>query len=119
MNQHEPPNETGRTIEHDRRVAVALEYTGEGAPRVTAQGRGALAEEIMRLAQAHDVPLYPNRDLVQVLAQIELNQEIPELLYRAVAEVIAFAYLVRGKVPQGFQADAGTPPRDGPDGRRG
>ncbi|EAR21730.1 EscU/YscU/HrcU family type III secretion system export apparatus switch protein [Nitrococcus mobilis] len=98
----------GRMIEHDRRLAVALEYTGHGAPRVTAQGHGALAEEIIRLAQAHDIPLYPNRDLVQVLAQIELDQEIPELLYHAVAELIAFAYLVRGKVPEGFQADAAT-----------
>lgn len=103
MNQYEPPNETGRMIEHERRLAVALEYTGHGAPRVTAQGRGALAEEIVRLAQTHDVPLYPDRNLVQVLAQIELDQEIPELLYRAVAELIAFAYLVRGKVPEGFQ----------------
>lgn len=119
MNPHEPPHETDRTIEHERRIAVALEYTGEGAPRVTAQSRGALAEEIVRLAQRHDVPLYPNRDLVQVLARIELDQEIPELLYRAVAEVIAFAYLVRGKVPQGFQTDAGIPRRNRPDGRRG
>lgn len=108
MNQYEPPAETGRAIEHERRLAVALEYTGRGAPRVTAQGGGALAEQIVRLAQSHDVPLYPDRDLVQVLAQIELDQEIPELLYRAVAELIAFAYLVRGEVPEGFRADADT-----------
>ncbi len=98
----------GPAIEHDRRLAVALEYTGHGAPRVTAQGHGALAEEIIRLAQTHDIPLYPNRDLVQVLAQIELDQEIPELLYHAVAELIAFAYMVRGKVPEGFQARPAT-----------
>lgn len=102
------PGTADRTIKHDRRLAVALEYTGHGAPRVTAQGHGALAEEIIRLAQAHDIPLYPNRDLVQVLAQIELDQEIPELLYHAVAELIAFAYLIRGKVPEGFQARPAT-----------
>lgn len=103
MKRHEPRN-TGRTIEPERRLAVALEYTGRGAPRVTAQGGGALAEEIIRLAQAHDIPINADRNLVQVLARIELDQEIPEVLYRAVAELIAFAYLVRGKVPEGFQA---------------
>ena len=102
MKRHEP-HEAGHTVEPERRLAVALEYSGNGAPRVTAQGGGALAEEIIRLAQAHDVPLRSDRDLVQVLAAIELDQEIPEVLYRAVAELIAFAYLVRGKVPEGFQ----------------
>lgn len=94
------PRASGR----EQRLAVALEYTGHGAPRVTAHGGGALADEIIRLAQAHDIPLHANRDLVQMLAQIELDQEIPEILYRAVAEVIAFAYLARGKVPEGFHA---------------
>lgn len=93
----------GRPIEHDRRLAVALEYSGSGAPRVTAKGGDALAEEIIRLAQAHEIPIYPDRDLIQVLAHVELDQEIPEILYRAVAELIAFAYLLRGRVPEGFQ----------------
>lgn len=103
MKRHEP-RDAGRAIEQERRLAIALEYSGRGAPRVTAKGGGALAEEIIRLAQAHDVPLRSDRDLVQVLAAIELDQEIPEVLYHAVAELIAFAYLVRGKVPEGFQA---------------
>lgn len=98
------PHDVDRTIEPEPRIAVALEYSGGGAPRITAKGGGALAEEIIRLAQTHDVPLRSDRDLVQVLAAIELDQEIPEVLYRAVAEVIAFAYLVRGKVPEGFQS---------------
>ena len=98
MTKRNPP----RVVEHDRRIAVALEYSGEGAPRVTAKGSGAVAEEIIRLAEAHEVPLRPDRDLVEVLAQVELNQEIPEALYRAVAEVIAFAYLIKGKVPEGW-----------------
>ncbi|PWG63672.1 EscU/YscU/HrcU family type III secretion system export apparatus switch protein [Sediminicurvatus halobius] len=90
------------------RIAVALEYTGE-APRVTAQGRGALAEEILRLAEAHDIPLQNDRDLVEVLAKLPLNQEIPAPLYRAVAEVIAFAYLVKGRRP----GSGGAPDRGG------
>ncbi len=95
MTRHNPREE--------RRIAVALEYSGEGAPRVTASGRGITADEILRLAAEHDVPLHADEDLVQVLAQLELGQEIPEALYRAVAEVIAFAYLVKGRLPEGFR----------------
>lgn len=88
-----------RTIPHDRPVAVALEYTGQGAPRITAKGEGEVAEQILRLAREHDIPLRPDQGLVSVLAKMELNQEIPEGLYRAVAEVIAFAYLIKGRQP--------------------
>lgn len=95
MSRSRPP----RTLRHDRPLAVALEYGGHGAPRVTAKGEGELAEQITRLAREHGVPLRADRGLVSVLATLELNQEIPEGLYRAVAEVIAFAYLVKGKTP--------------------
>lgn len=94
--------------QRSERIAVALEYTGD-APKVTAQGRGALAEEILRRAEAHDIPLRDDRDLVELLATLPLNQEIPAALYRAVAEVIAFAYLVKGRQP----GTDGTPDRDG------
>lgn len=100
----------GHTYEGKRRLAVALEYGGQGAPRVTAKGTGPLAERIIELAAEHEVPLDTDADLVAVLAQLELEQEIPESLYRVVAEVIAFAYLVKGRVPAGWQggAEAGT-----------
>lgn len=82
-----------------RRLAVALEYSGEGAPRVTAKGAGAVADTILKAAAEHDVPIRADRELVEVLAQLPLEQEVPEMLYRAVAEVIAFAYYVRGMKP--------------------
>jgi flagellar biosynthesis protein len=77
--------------------AVALYYDGQRAPRVTAKGQGRVAERILELAREHDVPLHADAALVGLLARIELGDEIPETLYRAVAQVIAFAYLVRGK----------------------
>lgn len=80
-------------------IAVALQYDGRDAPRVTAKGHGAVARRILEVARANDVPLQEDEHLVQVLARIELGDEIPENLYRAVAEVIAFAYLVSGKMP--------------------
>lgn len=83
--------------------AVALFYDGETTPRVTARGSGALAEEIIRIAREHGVPLHEDRDLLVLLSQLELGDEIPRQLYLAVAEVIAFAYMLRGKVPDNWQ----------------
>jgi flagellar biosynthesis protein len=85
-------------------LVVALTYDGETVPRVTAKGHGALAEQILALAERHDVPLQRDAELAALLAQIPLGEEIPEALYLAVAEVIAFAYLLSGKRPAGFDA---------------
>lgn len=81
------------------RRAVALRYTGNGAPRVTAKGKGYVAEEIIQRARAHGVPLHEDTALITLLARVELNEEIPETLYRAVAQVLAFAYALSGKTP--------------------
>jgi len=77
-------------------IAVALHWDGQDAPRVTAKGRGEVAQQIAALAAAHDVPISDDAELVEVLAQVELGQPIPEVLFLAVAEVIAFAYGLRG-----------------------
>lgn len=84
-------------------TAVALLYDAENAPRVTAKGQGKIAEEIFKLAREHDIPLQQDPQLAAILSQIPLGDEIPEALYRAIAEVIAFAYLVSGKRPPGFR----------------
>lgn len=85
-------------------LAIALNYDGENAPRLTAKGRDELAQRILSLAKEHDVPLHEDAELAALLSQIPLGEEIPESLYRAVAEVIAFAYLLSGKRPPGFEA---------------
>ena len=82
-------------------LAVALQYDGESAPKVTAKGAGDVAEQILAIAREHDVPLQDNPELVKLLSKIELGDQIPEALYLAVAEVIAFAYMLKGKVPKG------------------
>jgi flagellar biosynthesis protein len=79
--------------------AVALHYAGQGAPRVVAKGRGETAEKILALAAEHGIPLRADPDLVYLLAQLDLGEEIPATLYVAVAEVIAFAYKVSGRMP--------------------
>lgn len=83
-------------------IAVALNYDGKDAPRVTAKGDHAMADRIVALAEQHNVPLYPNPELATTLVQVPLGDEVPEELYRAVAEVISFAYLLAGKMPEGF-----------------
>jgi len=79
--------------------AIALQYDGENAPIVTAAGEGVIAEEIIRIAREHGVPLREDASLAALLSDLELGEEIPEQLYRIVAEVIAYAYLISGKVP--------------------
>lgn len=73
-------------------TAVALRYDGTGAPRVTAKGRGPIAEEILARAAQYGIPLYEDAELVAALASLRLGEEIPEVLYRACAVVIAFAF---------------------------
>jgi len=81
------------------RAAVALFYDGKTTPRVTAKGQGHIADEILALARAHNIPMYEDAALASLLARIELGEKIPEKLYVAVAEVIAFAYRLGGKWP--------------------
>lgn len=72
------------------RVAVALQYDKGQAPRVTAKGQGEVAEKIIATAREHEVPIEEDPVLAQALSRIPLDEEIPEALYRAVAEVIGF-----------------------------
>jgi flagellar biosynthesis protein len=86
--------------------AVALHYDEKNAPRITAKGRCEIAEKIIALAEQHSIPLHEDRELVALLAQLDLGDEIPRELYLAVAEVLAFAYMLTGKVPGDKETDA-------------
>ena len=69
-------------------AAVALKYDGERAPTISAVGNHELADEIIRIAREHGVPLYENAELASTLARLSLNDEIPEQLYQLVAEIL-------------------------------
>ena len=86
-------------------TAVALHYDGRDAPRVTAKGTGELAEQIITLAKKHGIPLHEDADLIQLLSKLDLGDEIPRELYLAIAEIIAFTYILAGKLPEGFRED--------------
>jgi len=75
--------------------AVALAYqAGDAAPRVVAQGRGLIAEEIIARAKEHGVAIHESKELVALLMQVDLDEHIPPALYRAVAELLAWLYRV-------------------------
>lgn len=85
------------------RRAVALQYEGRGnVPRITAKGTGEVAERIIELAHEHGVHIHEDRTLTAALSQVPLGEEVPEMLYVAVAEVLAFVYFLSGRVP-GFE----------------
>lgn len=84
------------------REAIALVYDGDQAPTLTAKGEGELAEQIVQLAMDYEVPIYENADLARMLTRMELGDQIPEELYRTIAEIIAFAWYLKGKAPTGF-----------------
>lgn len=81
-------------------LAVALHYSGRGAPRVVAKGGGNVADRIIETAREHNVPLEENAALASVLSKVDLGHEIPRELYVAVANVLAFAWMVAGKRPE-------------------
>ena len=77
------------------KTAIALEYDFEGAPRVTAKGNGLIAEKIIETARVNNVAVEENAILAEALSGIELEEQIPENLYRAVAEVLSFVLYAR------------------------
>ena len=84
----------------DTRIAVALHYERgkKDAPRVVAKGRGTIGEKIIQVARAHDIPIEENEVLAGALSNVELGDEIPEELYKAVAEVLVFVLRLSGRV---------------------
>jgi flagellar biosynthesis protein len=87
-------------MKYKQRKAAALTYKNgsKAAPSVTAKGKGALAERIIALAREHDIPIREDRNLVEAISTLDLAEEIPPELYKAVAEVLVFIYRLSGRV---------------------
>ena len=82
-----------------RRKAVALRYDAQqnSAPRIAAKGQGLIADRIIEIAKENDVPIQEDADLTALLSKLDAGVEIPESLYKAVAEVLAFIYALNKK----------------------
>jgi len=83
-----------------REKAAALKYErgGDAVPTVVAKGKGLVAEKIIALALENGVPVHEDRNLIEILSTIDLYEEIPSELYKAVAEILAFIYKMSKKM---------------------
>jgi flagellar biosynthesis protein len=82
----------------DIQLAVALHYDKKGAPRVVARGKGTIGEKIIEVAKANNIPIEENEVLAGALSNVEIGDEIPQELYKAVAEVLIFVLRLSGRV---------------------
>jgi flagellar biosynthesis protein len=84
------------------RTAVALRYDpvhSHSAPQVVASGRGWLAEKIMEVAAAHGITVREDADLAEILAAVDIDQDIPVEAFVAVAEILRYVYAANGTNP--------------------
>lgn len=87
--------------------AVALAYqAGTAAPTVVAKGRGLVAEQIIGLARQHGVYVHESKELLALLMDIDLDQQIPPMLYRTIAELLAWLYHIEAAQKSGQPAPA-------------
>ena len=78
--------------------AAALSYDAlGGAPKITALGKGEIAEKIIATAKLNNVPVFENSSLIETLINLDLGTEIPQELYSVVAEILVFISEVDGK----------------------
>jgi flagellar biosynthesis protein len=80
-----------------RKTATAIGYNPEAdiAPVVLASGRGKIAEQIISIARANQVPIHEDPLLASTLSKININDVIPPELYTVVAQVFAYIYRIR------------------------
>jgi flagellar biosynthesis protein len=83
-------------------VAVALRYNRAetDAPRVVASGRGVIAERILALAFEHGIKVREDADLAELLAAVEIGNQIPIAAFAAVAEILVYIYRANRAPPQ-------------------
>ena len=89
-------------ITNPTHFAVALQYErGMNAPVCVAKGADLIARKIREVAEAHDIPVVENPPLARALhGTVEIDQEIPQEHYRAVAEIIGYVMRLRRAVPR-------------------
>src|SRR5262249_16956944 len=87
-------------ITNPTHYAIALQYErGMNAPICVAQGADLIARKIREVAEAHEIPIVENPPLARALhATVEIDQEIPQEHYRAVAEIIGYVMRLRRAV---------------------
>lgn len=82
------------------KLAVALEYRKgkDAAPRLSAKGKGHIAEQIIAIARQHGIEIRQDSDLAVMLGKLEIDAPIPLEAYAAVAEILAYVYKANDKM---------------------
>jgi flagellar biosynthesis protein len=75
-----------------RVAALRYDHPKDRAPKLVARGEGHVAEKILALAKEHGIPIHEDRELVEVLSRLDLEEDIPGEVYQVVAEILAFLY---------------------------
>ena len=90
---------------HQRIQVVALRHDprAPSPPRVIAKGRGETAERVLELSRKHGIPVREDRDLLELLAALDVGVSIPTELFAAVAELLAYVWKLNCE-PQFAQA---------------
>lgn len=78
-----------------RVAALRYDHPADRAPKLVARGEGHVAEKILALAREHGIPIHEDRELVDTLARLDLEADIPVEVYQVVAEILAFLYRAR------------------------
>lgn len=85
--------------QNHNRQAVALGFDpSDIAPKVLATGKGLIAEQILKTAKEHNIPIHKDEDLIKLLSLLELDSLIPIEAYSAVAEILASLYKLNDKL---------------------
>lgn len=78
-------------------IAILYQEGDDTAPKVVASGKGTIAEKIIKTAEEAGIHIQQDANLVELLAKVDVGEEIPVELYQTVAEVLAFVYKVNNK----------------------
>lgn len=96
-----PPSET--LARWKKAVALRYDHEQDAVPRVVASGQGRAAERILQAARDYGIEVYEDPDLIEILSKLQVDQYIPEKLFLAVAEVMAYVYRVNNRVDEARQ----------------
>ena len=89
-----------KKIKKTSAISIQYDQGGDRAPKVTAKGQGWVAEKIIAMAEEKNIPIKRDKDLIAVLEKIDVGQEIPESLYKIVAELLAWVYHLNKEYPE-------------------
>ncbi len=78
-------------------AALKYDHLSNSAPKVVAKGQGDIASNIIKIAEKNNLPIKRDADLIELLTKLDIDQEIPPNMYKAVAEIFSFIYDITNK----------------------